>query len=274
MNVRLVPLIVGLLACLPLARSADQDVQARFEKSMNDAKSLVNVEIEFFDTVCIKDPAWLKGSKAFSRTFQYSYIASGLKYHTTCRLISGTETNLAKFFESTFDGELYASYDDKRYMTRSSGNPVSDRGTCSFNPLIAPFVFLSKQSDDCMQCVLRFTDLGSPELTNGLVLPKGQRSNGSLEISMPGLPIGKQPRMWKIALDEAGDSFTPKMIRGVAPGLGVEGVYKLLNYTNLGAYRFPTKIEWTESAYPPTSPPTLLQTGTESLSPEIGPVVK
>jgi len=147
-------------------------------------------------------------------------------------------------------------------MTRSSVNGPGANSESAVNPLTAPFMFLTKYSDDCMMCVLRSTDIASDEFAKGLTLPPGQRSDGLLEISMPGLPLGKQPTIWKIAIEEAGDSFTPKMITQVAPGRRFEVVNRLLNYTNLGAYQFPTRIEWTMSSYPPTSPPTLLSTGT------------
>jgi hypothetical protein len=78
---------------------------------------------------------------------------------------------------------------------------------------------------------------------------------------MPGLPLANQPTRWDIVVDGVGDSFTPKTISRVVPGVGAETVYRLLNYTNLGAYQFPTTIEWTESAYPPTSPPSVMSTG-------------
>lgn len=262
---RLVSLILGFLACWPLASIADQDLQARFEKSLKDAKSISNVEIDWLDTFSLKDPEALKYQKAnvFSRTFQYSFMASGLKYRATRKLISGTSTNLTELCESAFDGKSYATYTgDTRQMTKSSVNAPGDNSESANNPLTAPFMFLTRNSDNCMTCVLRSTEIVFLELTNGLILPTGQRSNGLLEISMPGLPLGKQPTTWKIDIDEAGDSFTPKTIKHVAPGSGFEVVNRLLDYTKLGAYQFPSRIEWTMSSYPPTSPPTLLSTGT------------
>jgi len=46
MKMRLLSLILGLLACWPLVSFADQDLQARFEKSLKDAKSISKVEID------------------------------------------------------------------------------------------------------------------------------------------------------------------------------------------------------------------------------------
>jgi hypothetical protein len=40
----------------------------------------------------------------------------------------------------------------------------------------------------------------------------------------------------------------------------------LLNYTNLGSYQFPSRIEWMDAKYPPTIPPTILTTGTVTLT--------
>jgi len=243
-------------------------VQARFEKSLKDAKSSSNVELDWLDTLWINDPKGLKAlnAKVFSRTIQYSFIASGPKFRATCKLISGTKTNLAKLFESAFDGKSYATYSgDYRTMSKCSVKEPGSNSENPHNPLVVPFMFLTKYSDNCIRCVLRFTDIASDEFAKGLTLPTGQKSDDLLEISMPGLPLAKQPTTWKVTIDEAGDSFTPKKIKFVAPGSRYEVVNRFLEYTNLGAYQFPSRIEWTMSSYPPTSPPTLLSTGLVSV---------
>jgi hypothetical protein len=214
-------LILEFLACWPLVSFGDQTLQARFEKSLENAKSISNVEIVWLDTLSIKDPTALKALnvKEFSRTGQYSFISSGRKFYATRRLISGTKTNLVRLSESTFDGESYVTYTgDYRSMTKGRVNGPAANSESDINPLTAPFMFLTKDSDDCIRCILRFTDIASDEFARGLTLPTGQKSDGSLEISMPGLPLGKQPTTWKITIDEAGDSFTPKTIKFVAPG--------------------------------------------------------
>jgi thiol-disulfide isomerase/thioredoxin len=258
---RLLSLNAGILACLPLACLGDPDIQARFEKSLKDAKSISNVEIEILDTLWM--PHGIGTNEApFSRTFQYSYIASGLKYRAECKLISGTQTNLAKLAKSAFDGNAYSSYDaDNHSATRRKENAPGDRSQSPLNPLIAPFMFLTRNSEECLQCVLRLTDIVSPYWTNEVILPSGRRSEGLLETSLAGLPINKQPTAWRIAIDEAGDSFTPKTISRRSGVAGPEAVYRLLNYTNLGAYSFPTRIEWAHIAHSLTSPPTLHATG-------------
>jgi thiol-disulfide isomerase/thioredoxin len=265
LKMRLVLLMLGLFVSLPLASSGGQDIQARFEKSLRDAKSLPNVEIEFLDTLWM--PHGRSDNKApFSRTVQYSYVASGPKYRAACKLISGTQTNLAKLSKSAFDGKSYSSYDaDISYLTRRSTNASGDRAHSPLDPLIAPFMFLTTHSDECLPCMLRFTDLLAGEFANGFILPKGERSEGLLEISIPGLPLVKEATKWKIVIDEDGDSFAPKTISQVAPGARSQIVYTLLNYTNLGPYQLPTRIQSVMSSYPPTSPPTVLSTGTVTL---------
>ena len=268
MNKGLALLGLAFLALWPCSSSADQDLQARFENSLNDTKSISNVEIEWLDTLTLQDPAILKAmnAKVFSRTIQYSFIASGPKYRATYKLISGTQTNLVKFSESAFDGDSYATYSSgSRQMTKSSEPPLGGEGESPDNPLIAPFMFLSRQSDDGGMHILRFTDIISDEFTKGYSLPKGSKTNGLLEVVVSGPPLGGQPTKWVIGINETGDSFTPRMVKHIAPGQKIEEVYELLNYTNLGAYHFPTKIEMSMSSYPPTSPPTLLASDTVSL---------
>ena len=259
MKVRLVSFFLGVVACLPLASSADQDVQARFEKSLKYARSLTNVEIQMIETsICPASPK----ERDFSSIYQYTFIASGPKFRTTCKLVSAAQTNSKSLSESAFNGTSFVTYDaDARTVTRQHEFPDSDSSELSASPLIAPFMFLTKHSDDCPTCLLRFSDLVSPDFAKGLILPKGQESNGLLHISIPGLPLGKKPTSWNIDLAEAGDSFTPETVTLVIEA-GEEIVWRLLNYTNVGGYPFPARIEMTGCAYPPTSPPTLMSTGT------------
>jgi thiol-disulfide isomerase/thioredoxin len=100
--------------------------------------------------------------------------------------------------------------------------------------------------------MLRFTEVFSLGITNKVVFKTVQNSNGLLEVVFTGLPGRGQPKEWEIGINEAGDSFAPKVIRHVAPGQTSEEVYDLQNYTNLGAYHFPAKIAWNLSSYPPT----------------------
>jgi len=261
MNKQSLFVVLACLMCWSFTSRAEEDLQARFEKSLNNLKSLTNVDIEFLDTYW--SPTGSSNPKTpFCRTVQYSYIASEMKNRATYKLISGTETNLAKEFVSAFDGSNYATFDSQRYMTQGRGAQSTDRGQSPFNPLIAPFMFLTTHSDDCLPCTLQPASLVSPDFKNTLVLPKGKRSDQLIEISIPGLNLAQKPTTWEIAIDETGTSFVPKVIRWITPGANSEMVQHLLNYTNLGSYHFPTRIEWTMSAYPPTSPPTVISTGT------------
>lgn len=258
MNIQRVSVILGLFACLPLVSSADQDVQARFDKSLKDARALTNVEIQMLDTSIY--PASPK-ERDFSSTVQYSYIASGPKFRATCKLVSATQPNSRKLNVAAFNGKSFATYNAVvGMMTRRGEITDTSDSELPASPLIAPFLFLTKNSDNCPACLLRFADIVSPDFAKGLILPKGKPSNGLLHISMPGLPLGEKPTSWKIDIDEAGDSFTPKAVTIVIDA-GMEIAYTLLNYTNLGGYQFPTTVKWIASAYPPTSPPTVKSTG-------------
>ena len=247
---------------LPSSGLADQDVQTRFETSLKNARTITNVEIQMLDTLWINDPAALKALNVnmYSRTFQYSYLASGQKFRAECKLISASQTNITQLEEAAFDGTTFFTYDsNQRYLTRQTGNSSGDNSEDTTCPLIAPFMFLTKQTDGSIARVLRFTDILSPAFTDGLILPAAKSSDGLLEIDRPGLSRMKQPTLWKIFLDPKGDSFTPKTIRIV--GAGSETVYELLDYTNLGAYQFPSVIAWSSTKYLATSPATLQSTG-------------
>jgi RNA polymerase sigma factor (sigma-70 family) len=249
------------------ASSVDQNLQARFEKSLKDARSLPGIEIDWLDTFQIESPQFLNSlnikKASFSRTYEYSYVSSGQKYRVTCKFISGTETNLATFSESAFDGHSYDTYtgDSRYFTTRNKYVPGANSESIN-NPLIAPFMFLAKASDASVVSILRFTDITSDDFTDKFTLPAMQNSNSPLEVSMSGFPLGNQPTAWKITFSENGESFTPATITHTIPGQKTEIVSRLLNYTNIGAYRFPARIEYAMNSYPPTQPPTVLATGT------------
>ena len=263
-------LIFGFFVCWQLNSFAEQGLQSRFEKSVKDLKAISTLEASWLDTMSIEDPEALKSINVrkgvFSRTFQYSYLASGRKYRATCKLISATETNIVPLFESAFDGQRYSTYSgqDSRMTTRS-GNGPGDDGEDPNSPLIAPFMFLTGFSDRCLQCVLRPGDIVARVEATKPSLPTAEASGGLLEVTIPGQFLGRQQTTWKVAIDETGDSFTPKVIKFIDPGQKLEVVNRLLDYTNIGTYQFPSRIEWSMSSYPPTSPATLISTGTVTL---------
>ena len=262
-HIQSIVFILSFLTCLPFASSAEQDLQVRLEHSLNNLHSLSGVEVTWLNTMSIKDPAMLKRLKGTESTltFQYTFIASGQKYHAVCVPISETQTNLAKQTESTFDGTIYSTYSaDKRYMTTRSEDTNVSSAESANSLLIAPFLFLTRANDDCLPCWLRFTDIKSGLFAKGLHFPPGQETDGLLKMSMPGLSLGKQPTTWEIVIDASGDSFTPKIFKHICPGIKSEVVMRLLNYTNLGAYQFPSRMEITQYSYPETTPPTVLST--------------
>jgi hypothetical protein len=265
MNMRL--LVLALVGWLTLTSAATTEVQSRFENSLRAASSTSRVEVEWLDTLWIRDPQALKAMRvnegAFTRVFHYSYLASGAKYRVSCQLVSGTGTNLVRHTEAAFDGSIFYHYTaDFRYLTKTREATLAGAAESQGNPLVAPFMFLTRQSDDCINCDLRFTELATLKAPQELALLTEQELAADVEISVLGLPVGGQPTTWKLELEGAGEAFVPKTITRITSGWRLQTVNKLLNYTNLGGYLFPTRIEWTGTSYPATSPPTLSATGT------------
>ncbi|HZQ48451.1 MAG TPA: redoxin domain-containing protein, partial [Verrucomicrobiae bacterium] len=140
------------------------------------------------------------------------------------------------------------------------------------NPLLQPFLFLSRSSDDCKPCALRFVDLRSLDILNGLVLPDSENSNGMRHVSFPGLPLNGVNQLWSITLDNADADFKPLSIsRTMYVGSGLpyalETTYTLSDYTNIGAYHFPMKLAHMDFKVPTNKllAPTLASTGMVTL---------
>jgi len=76
---------------------------------------------------------------------------------------------------------------------------------------------------------------------------------GNLEWSaspvIPGLPRNGVNQLWNIAMNAGDPDFTPRTISNTSyagsqsPG-DIEIVYTLSDYTNLGAFHFPTKVAY------------------------------
>jgi thiol-disulfide isomerase/thioredoxin len=234
-------------------RGQNAPLQIRLEKALEDARAITNVEIQYDDML------WIKGmpgapppfTNDYTRTSHIKYIASGEKYRTECRNESPQTTNISKGFQTAFDGKLWSEFSgNSAQMVQQDGDMSGDKHdpTC---PLIQPFLFLSRESDDCFPCGgLRFTDLRSPAVLNGLILPDAQSSNGILHLSFPGLPRFGVNQLWTITIDDADPDFTPRsisktMYAGSQGPYDFQITYTLSEYTNLGAYHFPTKLAYT-----------------------------
>jgi len=273
-------ILCGLSAA---ARAQNTPPQILLEKALENARSITNIEIQYDDTL------WIKGkpisaaesnnltrtmntsypfSKDFTRTFHITYTASGEKYRAESRNESPQSTNIIKFFQTAFDGRLWSEFNGSTaYMVEQDGDMPGDNHnpTC---PLIGQFLFLSRNSDDCFPCGLRFTDLHSPDILNGLILPDAETSNGVLHLSFPGLPRNGVNQLWNIAMNAGDPDFTPRTISNISYAgsqspVDIEIVYTLSDYTNLGAFHIPTKVAYSMFNVPTNNlpAPTLASTG-------------
>jgi hypothetical protein len=247
-----ISIVLILAAFSPLNCLANTNVQARFEQSLKDAVSLTNnYEVHWLDNLYLPDPAngkWTNGiAPHFSRTLEYSYIVSGVRNRAAWKLVSSNQTNLGTLFESAFDGKSINTYSgDNRYFTTGAEQPGA-LAESDYSPLTALFVFLTKSSDVSQSCRLRFADIIDKDITKKLIPTITEISNGVITISIAGLPKNGSPTMWKVFLDAEGDKFTPKMIIFDMPGK-CEEIFKLLDYTNLGNYYFPRRMECVASS--------------------------
>jgi hypothetical protein len=250
------------ILCGYVADGQAQSLQARFDASLASARALTNVEIKVLDTFWMKDSPLPNSPNAsgFSRTYLYTYLASGRKYRAKAEPILASQTNILLACEVAFDGETFFSYDlNQRYLTIKGGNAPGDSSESPYNPLVAPFLFLTRQSDNCLNCVLRFTDIASPDFTKGFLLGSGLTNGNQVQIEFPGAALQKQVTRWIVFLDATGDSFTPYRMASIAGDVTTD--FQLLNYTNLQGYQIPTAVAWTSSTRSGTSSPSLQCTG-------------
>jgi thiol-disulfide isomerase/thioredoxin len=230
-----------------LARGQNTPLQIRLEKALENARSITNVEIQYDEVM------WKKGrpdspsfADDFTLTSHITYIASDGKYRTKSQNES-LFTNIIKFSEAAFDGKVYSEIDSRALMVQQDSDVPGDGNP--FIPLMLPFLFLSRHSDDCLSCGLRFTDLRSPGFLNGLLLPDAEGSNGMLQVSFPGLPLLGVNQSWSITVDCADPDFKPRSIlhtvhAGDQLPFDVQTTYTFSDYTNIGAYHFPAKMAY------------------------------
>ncbi len=273
------------------ARGQNTSPRIRLEKALENARSITNVEIQYDDVLWIKGKPisaaesndWERAmhtSYPFANDYTYithnKYISSGGKYRAESRGESPQKTNINNFTEMAFDGKLWSEFNKRGgsmdgSMVQQDGDNQNDLEN-PYNPLLQPFLFLSRFSDDCKPCALRFIDLRSPDILNGLVLPDSESSNGMRHVSFPGLPLNGVNQLWSIAIDDADPDFKPRSIsRTMYAGSGlpyaVETTYTLSDYTNIGAYHFPMKLAHRDFNVPTNKllAPTLASTGVVTL---------
>lgn len=148
------------------------------------------------------------------------------------------------------------------------GNHISP--TC---PLIQPFLFLTGNSDEAFFYGLRFTDLRSSDILNGLILPDAKSSNGTIRLTFEGLPMNGAVQSWSVEIDEADPDFKPRRISrvihwdGKSP-IDFQTIFTLSEYTNIAGYHFPLKLAFTDYRVPKNTEeaPILSSTGTVTVA--------
>lgn len=247
-------IVMGPFACLLNFSATGQSIQDRFARSISNAQAVTSVVVQMIETTVAPNMPVGDGTANLSSTYEYTYFISGPKFRVTRRLIAAAQTNSVRLSEVAYDGTTFVTYDaDTQRMIRQETLSKSTSSELFYNPLIAPFMFLSENSDNCHGCMVRFWDLKASNLGSSRILPDGILTNGLVHLTVPGLPLGAKPTFWNIDIPKAGSSFDPETITYIAEAGGVEDVWKLRNYTRLGDYQFPATVEMIERAYPPTS---------------------
>jgi len=265
-------------------------LQIRLEKALESARSIANVEIQYDDVLWMKGKPisaaesneWIRTEKTsypfandYTRISHITYIAAGEKYRTETRNESPQTTNVFKLAEKAFDGKLWSELshfnNGEASMVQQDGDNQNDLEN-PLNPLVQPFLFLSRFSDDCHPCALRFVDLQSLDILNGLVLDDSESSEGTRHASFPGLPFNGSNQLWNITIDDTAPDFKPltiskTMYGGSGSSNSFETKYTLSDYTNVGTYHFPTKLAYENFDVPANKllAPTLMSTGMVTL---------
>lgn len=249
------------------ARGEDASLQIRLERALENARTITNIEIHYDDFLWLKRRPGSFFTKDFSRTMHVTYIASGGKYRIESQTESAQTTNIIKLKQTAFDGKLWAEFKSNGdQMVEQDGDmPGGDQPFC---PLVQPFLFLSKASDDHPNYGLRFTDLHDPDILDGFILPNAADSSGADQFSFPGLPSNGRKQLWSVTCGEADPDFRPEKVSVIAYGGGklpfdVESTNFFSDYTNIGAYYFPAKMVYSMFNVPTNrlQAPTLVLTG-------------
>ena len=109
-------------------------------------------------------------------------------------------------------------------------------------------------------------------ILNGLILPDVESANGVLHVSFPGLPLNGINQLWSLTVDDSDADFKPMSISKIVYAdnrlpSGFERSCTFAGYTNIGAYRFPTRMAYRDLTVPTNRlvTPTLVLTGLVTL---------
>ncbi len=251
------------VCCVGMAAgaSANTNLMARLENSLKAAREATNVEIAFSDKVEIRSPEKLKSLKSeigfFWRMFQFTYFASGEKFHAFTTDVVGSSTNLVGPSETGYDGLQYRIYhQQKNRMVRESvRNPKQGNYDQSpLSPLVAALRFLARRTDDGFPNILMFTEVRTGNVRDGLGMEIKSIDQGVITAEVRSSWHGKNSERWEVVIDEAGDSFKPRMLRQIMNEKTLLTM-SLTDYTNIGSYEFPSRISVYQTSYPPKNPP-------------------
>ncbi len=255
--------MVVAVCCMGMAAgaSAHTNLMERLENSLKAARQATNVEITFSDKLEIRSPEMLKSLKSengfFWRTFQFTYIASGEKFHAITTDVVGSSTNLVGPSETGYDGLQYRIYEQQynRMVTESVRNPKQGNMDQSpESPLIAALSFLARPTDDGFPNILMFTEARKGNVRDGLGMEIKSIDQGVITAEVRSSWHGKNTERWEIVIDEAGDSFKPRMLRQIMNEKTLLTM-SLTDYTNIDSYEFPSRIYGYHTSYPPKNPP-------------------
>ena len=256
-------LMAVTVCCVGMAAgaSANTNLMARLENSLKAAREVTNVEIVVSDKLEIRSPEILKSMKSqkdfYWRTFQFTYIASGEKFHAINSGVVGSSTNLAGPSETGYDGSMYRIYEQQynRMVTESVRKPhQGNMDQSPHSPLIAALSFLALPTDDGSPNLLMFTEARTGNVRDGLGMEIKSINQGVITAEVRSSWHGTNSERWEILIDEAGDSFKPRMLRQIINEKSLLTM-SLTDYTNIGPYEFPSRISTYWTSYPPKNPP-------------------
>lgn len=214
------------------------EFQQRIERAIEKLRQLDALEIEAVDELHA-DMGEL-GLPEFGRRTWLKFLKSGSKYRVECTNepvrsppANTSNTNLVQKVVVTYDGATWSTYvDDYRYLVLGRTNPPGDPSPCPLNPVLAPFVFLSKESDECKPCRIWWDDVASGNALTNLSYKGSILSNGLLEVTFAGLQLEGKTQYWSIVLDAQGTGFEPRLIKRVIADTAImEFVFE--SYTNV-----------------------------------------
>ena len=211
------------------------DFQAFIGNSINNLKSCSNLSVTSSNTLFIIE-SYNKTNEIISKI---SYLSAGGDYRIKYKWLEGRQP-VNPEVQVSYNGNKHAEYYGGKLNQVSYSKHDSPTSLVPINPIIAPFIFLSKDDDACPVCLLRMGDVASGAAVHNLMASKitstSEKLSGGGDVFFKvssGDYLDGAPVYWIVGVGQFNGSYIILSADRFSDQGKSQSIYRFFNYTNI-----------------------------------------